>query len=76
MCMPSPGTTSEGNCAESWNCAVSDASTLSHSSGSSGCRQAGPVIANLRGYPRLRFMHRRGNLEDLFLKLTGREMRE
>jgi hypothetical protein len=23
MCMPSPGTTSEGKCAESWNCAVS-----------------------------------------------------
>jgi hypothetical protein len=27
-------------------------------------------------FPHLRFMHRRGNLEDLFLKLTGREMRE
>jgi lipooligosaccharide transport system ATP-binding protein len=34
------------------------------------------AIAQLRGVPRLRFMHRRGNLEDLFLKLTGREMRE
>ncbi|HUP30795.1 MAG TPA: ATP-binding cassette domain-containing protein [Usitatibacter sp.] len=35
-----------------------------------------PAIAQLRRVPRLRFMHRRGNLEDLFLKLTGREMRE
>src|SRR5688572_17096405 len=39
-------------------------------------RDPAPAIANLRGFPRLRFMHRRGNLEDLFLKLTGREMRE
>jgi lipooligosaccharide transport system ATP-binding protein len=39
-------------------------------------RDPAPAIANLRGYPKLRFMHRRGNLEDLFLKLTGREMRE
>ena len=39
-------------------------------------RDPAPMIANLRGFPRLRFMHRRGNLEDLFLKLTGREMRE
>jgi lipooligosaccharide transport system ATP-binding protein len=39
-------------------------------------REAAPAVANLRGYPNLRFMHRRGNLEDLFLKLTGREMRE
>jgi lipooligosaccharide transport system ATP-binding protein len=35
-----------------------------------------PMIASLRGFPNLRFMHRRANLEDLFLKLTGREMRE
>ena len=39
-------------------------------------RDPAPAIANLRGFPRLRFMHRRGNLEDVFLKLTGREMRE
>ena len=39
-------------------------------------REAAPAIENLHGYPKLRFMHRRGNLEDLFLKLTGREMRE
>jgi len=33
-------------------------------------------VDNLRGQQALRFMHRRANLEDLFLKLTGREMRE
>jgi len=39
-------------------------------------REAGRVVENLRQQDRLRFMHRRANLEDLFLKLTGREMRE
>jgi lipooligosaccharide transport system ATP-binding protein len=39
-------------------------------------RDAAPAVANLRAQGSLRFMHRRANLEDLFLKLTGREMRE
>ena len=39
-------------------------------------RDAGPAVASLRARPQLRFMHRRANLEDVFLKLTGREMRE
>ncbi|MGZ5660083.1 MAG: ATP-binding cassette domain-containing protein [Usitatibacter sp.] len=39
-------------------------------------RDAAPAVANLRSVGHLRFMHRRANLEDLFLKLTGREMRE
>ena len=34
------------------------------------------AVDNLRNVRHLRFMHRRANLEDLFLKLTGREMRE
>jgi lipooligosaccharide transport system ATP-binding protein len=35
------------------------------------------AIESLRAHGgRLRFMHRRGNLEDVFLKLTGRDMRE
>jgi lipooligosaccharide transport system ATP-binding protein len=33
-------------------------------------------VEDLRARPGLRFLHRRANLEDLFLKLTGREMRE
>ena len=39
-------------------------------------RDAAPAVENLRAFADLRFMHRRANLEDLFLKLTGREMRE
>ena len=39
-------------------------------------RDAKPAIESLNGQRNLRFMHRRANLEDLFLKLTGREMRE
>ena len=39
-------------------------------------RDPAPMIENLRAHSNLRFMHRRANLEDLFLKLTGREMRE
>jgi lipooligosaccharide transport system ATP-binding protein len=39
-------------------------------------RDAAPAVANLRAFADLRFLHRRANLEDLFLKLTGREMRE
>jgi lipooligosaccharide transport system ATP-binding protein len=35
-----------------------------------------PVVRSLRDFPRLRFVHRPANLEDLFLKLTGRELRE
>jgi len=39
-------------------------------------READALIENLKGHARLRFLHRRANLEDLFLKLTGREMRD
>jgi len=39
-------------------------------------RDPGPAVESLRGFPRLRFVHRPANLEDVFLKLTGREMRE
>src|SRR5439155_14522674 len=49
MCMPSPGTTSDAKCAESWNCAVSAARTMSHSKGISECRHAGPLIALITG---------------------------
>jgi lipooligosaccharide transport system ATP-binding protein len=30
----------------------------------------------LQQHPELRYLHRPANLEDVFLKLTGREMRE
>ncbi len=35
-----------------------------------------PLVASLREHPQLRFLHRRANLEDVFLKLTGKELRD
>ena len=37
---------------------------------------AAPLIASLRQRNGLRYLHRAANLEDVFLKLTGREMRD
>lgn len=34
------------------------------------------ALASLHQYPQLRFIHRRANLEDVFLKLTGKELRD
>ena len=38
--------------------------------------QAMPLLAALGAHPHLRTLHRPANLEDLFLKLTGRQIRE
>jgi lipooligosaccharide transport system ATP-binding protein len=35
-----------------------------------------PIVRTLRDAPGLRYLHRPANLEDLFLRLTGRDMRE
>ncbi len=35
-----------------------------------------PVIAELDRHPTLRYLHRPANLEDVFLKLTGRDLRD
>jgi lipooligosaccharide transport system ATP-binding protein len=35
-----------------------------------------PLIAGLRAHPELIYLHRPANLEDLFLKLTGRDLRD
>ena len=37
---------------------------------------AAPLIAALEPRPDLRYLHRHANLEDVFLKLTGRELRD
>jgi lipooligosaccharide transport system ATP-binding protein len=37
---------------------------------------ANPLMQALAAYPQLRTLHRPANLEDLFLKLTGRQIRE
>ncbi|HEY0200061.1 MAG TPA: ATP-binding cassette domain-containing protein [Burkholderiaceae bacterium] len=39
-------------------------------------RQAQPLLQALAAQPSLRTLHRPANLEDLFLKLTGRQIRE
>ncbi len=39
-------------------------------------RQAAHMLAALQAFPLLRTLHRPANLEDLFLKLTGRQIRE
>ena len=38
--------------------------------------QAVALLQGLAAYPQLRTLHRPANLEDLFLKLTGRQIRE
>ncbi|HWI78239.1 MAG TPA: ATP-binding cassette domain-containing protein [Ramlibacter sp.] len=39
-------------------------------------QDAKPLLAALAAHPQLRTLHRPANLEDLFLKLTGRQIRE
>jgi lipooligosaccharide transport system ATP-binding protein len=34
------------------------------------------LLSSLKGWPSLRYLHRPAHLEDVFLKLTGRELRE
>lgn len=38
--------------------------------------QITPLLALTAGEPALRVLHRPANLEDVFLKLTGRELRD
>lgn len=40
------------------------------------CRDAAPLLAVLAGETALRFVHRAASLEDVFLKLTGRDLRD
>jgi lipooligosaccharide transport system ATP-binding protein len=39
-------------------------------------RDVRPLLARLDSWPNLRYLHRPANLEDVFLKLTGRDLRE
>jgi lipooligosaccharide transport system ATP-binding protein len=39
-------------------------------------RNAAPLVADLDRRPGLRYLHRPASLEDVFLKLTGRELRD
>jgi lipooligosaccharide transport system ATP-binding protein len=40
------------------------------------CRETAPLLAALAAAPSLRYLHRAANLEDVFLKLTGRDLRD
>ena len=40
------------------------------------CHDPAPLLAALTGTRALRYLHRAANLEDVFLKLTGRELRD
>ena len=40
------------------------------------CRDPRPLLARLADQPGLRYVHRAANLEDVFIKLTGRELRD
>ena len=40
------------------------------------CHDSAPLLAALAGEPALRYMHRAASLEDVFIKLTGRELRD
>ena len=39
-------------------------------------RNAGPLLQDLERRPELRYLHRPANLEDVFLRLTGRDLRD
>ena len=39
-------------------------------------RDAAPLLADLAAARGVRYLHRPANLEDLFIKLTGRELRD
>jgi lipooligosaccharide transport system ATP-binding protein len=39
-------------------------------------KDAHPLLLELQKNKELRYVHRPANLEDVFLKLTGREMRD
>ncbi len=40
------------------------------------CRDPAPLLAALADAPTLRYLHRAASLEDVFVKLTGRELRD
>jgi len=40
------------------------------------CQNAEPLLARLADTPSLRYVHRASNLEDVFIKLTGHELRD
>ena len=74
------GGKADGSGAAAW--AATHAGTLSRRCEISGetafcyTDDAAPLLAHLAHQPGLRTLHRPANLEDVFLKLTGRELRD
>ena len=55
---------------------LSDRTEIAGETGFCYTRSPGALLAELQNQPGLRYLHRPANLEDVFLKLTGREMRD
>ncbi|QDF95464.1 nodulation factor ABC transporter ATP-binding protein NodI [Azoarcus sp. DD4] len=56
--------------------ALSDRFEISGETAFCYVRDPAPLLAHLAAQPGLRYLHRPANLEDVFLKLTGRELRD
>jgi len=69
-----------GDNAASWakSAGLSTAERIEYSGETAFCytNDAAPILAGLAGVDGVRYLHRPANLEDVFLKLTGREMRD
>jgi lipooligosaccharide transport system ATP-binding protein len=69
-----------GDGVEAWSAgeARSLASRVEQAGDTAFCyvRDPAPLLAHLERRPALRYLHRPANLEDVFLKLTGRELRD
>ena len=68
-----------GEGAGEWSSGGSKLSERCESSGETVfcyAHDAAPLIADLESRPDLRYLHRHANLEDVVLKLTGRELRD
>lgn len=69
-----------GDNAASWatTAVLGSAERIEYSGETAFCytNHADPILQRLAGVDGVRYLHRPANLEDLFLKLTGREMRD
>ena len=64
---------------EAWmECAKALAPRVEHVGDTAYCygEDVEPLVKSLSAFPDLRSLHRRANLEDVFLKLTGRDLRD
>jgi lipooligosaccharide transport system ATP-binding protein len=62
--------------AESQGRALADRLEIAGETAFCYARDAAPLLSTLAQAPGVRYLHRPANLEDLFIKLTGRELRD